>query len=63
VAANSRLDADAEMVEISLDPRYEGFVIPDDGHGMTEKDVNEKSLFVGYRRSDWPEHHKKFRQA
>ena len=62
VVANS-WDADAEMVEISLDPDKKAIVITDDGHGMTEKDINEKLLLVGYRHSDWQNDHKRFRQA
>jgi len=51
VVANS-WDADAETVEISLDPNKKAIVITDDGHGMTEKDINEKFLLVGYRRRE-----------
>jgi hypothetical protein len=51
VVANS-WDADAEMVDISLDPDKKAIIITDDGHGMTEKDINEKFLLVGYRRRE-----------
>lgn len=47
VVANS-WDADAKKVEIEI--KSDQIVITDDGHGMTEADVNEKYLTVGYER-------------
>lgn len=41
-------DADAETVEIKIHPQ--SIVIQDDGHGMTEHDLNKKFLTVGYQR-------------
>ncbi len=37
---------DAEYVEINIDPKGEWIEIPDDGVGMTIKDMNEKYLRV-----------------
>lgn len=45
-------DADAENVEIRLDPNAEWIEIVDDGAGMTVDDMNEKYLRVGYRRRE-----------
>lgn len=47
VVANS-WDADAEKVEIEI--KSDQITITDDGHGMTEADINEKYLTVGYER-------------
>ncbi len=47
VVANS-WDADAEKVDIEI--KYDQITITDDGHGMTEADINEKYLTVGYER-------------
>ena len=47
VVANS-WDADAEKVEIEI--KSDQIIITDDGHGMTEADINEKYLTVGYER-------------
>lgn len=41
-------DADAEHVEITINPK--SIVIEDDGHGMDEGDLNRKFLTVGYQR-------------
>lgn len=43
-------DADATEVEITLDRGAPSIAISDDGHGMSQRDVNEKFLTVGYRR-------------
>jgi len=51
VVANA-WDADAEIVEISIDKAQEQISITDNGHGMNLADVNEKFLTVGYRRRD-----------
>ncbi len=42
-------DADANEVEVSIDPSGH-IVVADDGHGMTLDDINERFLKVGYRR-------------
>ena len=47
VVANS-WDADAENVDIEI--KSDQIIITDDGHGMTEVDINEKYLTVGYER-------------
>ena len=47
VVANS-WDADAEEVDIKI--KSDQIIITDDGHGMTEADINEKYLTVGYER-------------
>jgi hypothetical protein len=51
VVANS-WDADATEVTISFDKAADRIVIQDDGTGMTEQEVNERFLTVGYRRRD-----------
>lgn len=45
-------DADAETIDISWDEGMKEIVILDDGEGMTEDDVNNRFLTVGYRRRD-----------
>jgi hypothetical protein len=45
-------DADAETVQIRVDPSHEWIEIEDDGVGMSIQDLNEKYLRVGYRRRD-----------
>lgn len=45
-------DADAEKVEINIDPDSDWIEIKDDGIGMSVKDMNDKYLRVGYRRRD-----------
>lgn len=45
-------DADAERVDIRVDPESKAIEIQDDGIGMTVADMNEKYLRVGYRRRD-----------
>ena len=47
VVANS-WDADAENVDIKIE--NDRITITDDGHGMSETDINEKYLNVGYER-------------
>ena len=53
-------DADAENVEIRIDPNAEWIEIVDDGIGMTIGDMNEKYLRVGYRRREEDKDHGKF---
>lgn len=45
-------DADAESVEIKIDPDGNRIEITDDGIGMSVDDMNGKYLRVGYRRRD-----------
>ncbi len=45
-------DADARTVRIDIDKTAGTVVIADDGHGMTESDINSKFLRVGRRRRD-----------
>lgn len=45
-------DADAEKVDIRLDPDAKWIEIGDDGVGMSIEDMNEKYLRVGYRRRE-----------
>ena len=45
-------DADAENVEIGIDPDGKFIEIKDDGIGMSIEDMNTKYLRVGYRRRD-----------
>lgn len=49
VVANS-WDADAENVDIDVDPQGGCVRITDDGHGMDREDVNNKYLNVGFQR-------------
>lgn len=51
VVANS-WDADASRVSVTFDRAADLIVIQDDGTGMTEEEVNERFLTVGYRRRD-----------
>lgn len=50
-------DADAQSVEITIDPDAEWIEIVDDGIGMTIADMNEKYLRVGYRRREEDDTH------
>lgn len=52
-------DADAEMVDIKIDPDGNWIDIVDDGVGMSVDDMNEKYLRVGYRRRDEDTEHGK----
>ncbi|WP_018988582.1 BbrUII/HgiDII family restriction enzyme [Aromatoleum toluclasticum] len=45
-------DADAETVDIKIDPNGNLIEIVDDGIGMSVEDMNGKYLRVGYRRRD-----------
>ncbi len=45
-------DADAEHVEIEVDPKHNWIAISDDGVGMSVADINDKYLRVGYRRRE-----------
>lgn len=50
-------DADAEKVDIHIDPNGQWIEIVDDGIGLSIDDMNAKYLRVGYRRRDEdPEH-------
>lgn len=51
-AAANAWDADAEIVEIRIDPDGNWIKIIDDGIGMSIEDMNNKYLRVGYRRRD-----------
>lgn len=56
VVANA-WDADAENVYIKIDSERGEIVISDDGIGMTESDINEKYLKVGYKKRDSEPNH------
>lgn len=43
-------DAEAKNVWITIDVKNDTITIEDDGHGMSEKDIKEKFLHVGYSR-------------
>ena len=43
-------DADATQVDIILDAETPSIQIRDNGHGMSQDDINDKFLTVGYRR-------------
>ena len=45
-------DADAEHVDVQIDPEEDKIEIVDDGHGMDYQDVNYRYLRVGYRRRE-----------
>lgn len=49
IVANS-WDADAETVDIEVDPQGGWVRITDDGHGMDQDDINDKYLNVGFQR-------------
>lgn len=51
VVANS-WDADADLVEISIDDKKGEISIVDNGYGMDLDDCNEKYLLVGYKKRD-----------
>lgn len=51
VVANA-WDADAHNVSVEIDSEIEKIIITDDGHGMTEPEVNDRYLNVGYSRRD-----------
>ncbi len=51
VVANS-WDADAENVWMDIDAATGFITIMDDGQGMTRAEVNDKYLYVGYRRRE-----------
>ncbi|WP_290516374.1 ATP-binding protein [Alcanivorax sp.] len=51
IVANS-WDADANNVEIEIEPENDRIVIRDDGHGMNESDLQNKFLKVGYARRE-----------
>lgn len=45
-------DADATKVDVEVDIQNRKIVITDDGHGMSEDDINDKYLNVGYTRRE-----------
>lgn len=45
-------DADAERVVVTIDLENESIIVEDDGHGMTNNDINNKFLRVGYQRRE-----------
>ena len=45
-------DADAELVEINIEEEKKTITVTDNGHGMTEADLNDKFLNVGYMRRE-----------
>jgi Histidine kinase-, DNA gyrase B-, and HSP90-like ATPase len=45
-------DADADFVEIDIDDSKGIITVTDNGHGMSERDLNEKFLNVGYMRRE-----------
>ncbi|MGM7441055.1 BbrUII/HgiDII family restriction enzyme [Streptomyces tunisiensis] len=49
VVANS-YDADATEVRIDINPADDSVIVQDNGSGMTEEEVNERFLTVGYQR-------------
>lgn len=49
VIANS-WDADAERVDITIDPDADLIQVQDNGHGMSRQDVQDKFLKIGYSR-------------
>ena len=51
IVANS-WDADAEQVDIFWEPENNKITITDDGTGMTDQDINNKYLMVGYPRRE-----------
>ena len=53
-------DADAETVDIKIDPGAKWIEIVDDGVGMTIGDMNDKYLRVGYRRREEDTEHGKY---
>lgn len=50
-------DADAEVVEITIDAEGDQIEIVDDGIGMNVADMNDKYLRVGYRRREGDDEH------
>jgi hypothetical protein len=51
VVANA-WDADAENVSIDIDNTTHTVTITDDGRGMSQKEINERYLKVGYKKRD-----------
>ena len=45
-------DADATEVRVDFDLDAKTITITDDGHGMSEKDINDKYLYVGFEKRD-----------
>lgn len=43
-------DADATEVQVALDPNAKTITVKDNGVGMNHTDVNDKFLYVGYRK-------------
>ena len=51
VVANA-WDADAETVQVDISEDATAITISDDGHGMSQSEINAKFLKVGYRRRE-----------
>ena len=51
VVANA-WDADAETVQVDISEDATVFTISDDGHGMSQSEINARFLKVGYRRRE-----------
>jgi hypothetical protein len=45
-------DADADSVDIDIDEKTQIITVTDNGHGMTQNDLNDKFLNVGYMRRE-----------
>ena len=45
-------DADAELVEVEINPDARRIVVIDDGTGMTRDEVIDRFLMVGYKKRD-----------
>ena len=45
-------DADAKEVKVDFDLGAKTITITDDGHGMSEQDINKKYLYVGFKKRD-----------
>lgn len=58
-AISNAWDADATNVWIYLDPNKNGFVIKDDGDGMTAEDFQDKFLKIGYSKRKGGKRHSK----
>ena len=54
-------DADAENVRIDIDSKHGRIEIYDDGHGMSEQDINDKYLKIGYKKREQPDFGKTLR--
>lgn len=43
-------DADAKTVRVDFDLDAKTITITDDGHGMSQQDINDKYLYVGFEK-------------